>query len=113
MLRIPHDRLSASQIAETENEWLPDRIVHGGAFAMGSYQTGLAEDAEVLGGVVPLAQADGIGPLCRSEVELLFEGIDPGHDDFEFVAGFEGFLFLPTDEALPRLVEGVEIVAEG
>ncbi len=49
---------------------------------------------------MPLDQADGIGPLDRREVELLPEGIDPGHDDFEFVAGFEGFLLFPTDETL-------------
>ena len=75
MLRTPHDRLSAGQIAETENEWFADRIVHGGALAMGSYQTGLAEDAEVLGGVGLLDQAEEIGPLDRREVELLLEAI--------------------------------------
>ena len=42
---------------------------------MGSYQTGLAEDAEVLGGVGLLDQAEEIGPLDRREVELLPEAI--------------------------------------
>jgi hypothetical protein len=51
LLRTPTGRLSAGQIAKTENERFADRIVHGGSFAMGSYQTGLAEDAEMFGSV--------------------------------------------------------------
>jgi hypothetical protein len=104
LLRTPNDRLSAGQIAKTENEWFADKIVHGGALAMGSYQTGLAEDAEVHGGVVPLDQAEEIGPLDRREVELLLERIDPGHNDFEFVAGLVGLLLFPSDETLATVL---------
>jgi hypothetical protein len=48
---ISPDLFPAGQITEAEDEGFANRIMHGGAFALGSYQTGLAQDAEVLGGV--------------------------------------------------------------
>jgi hypothetical protein len=35
---------------------------------------------------------------------LLLERIDPGHDDFEFVARLVGLTFLPTDETLATVL---------
>ena len=47
------------------------------------------------------------------EVQLLLEGIDAGHDHFQFVAGLVDLLFLAADETLARLVESVKVVTQG
>jgi hypothetical protein len=63
---------SAGEIAEAENERFADSVMHRGPFAMGTYQTGLAEDAEVFRGVglleaaVAVDFADAERPLAKA-----------------------------------------------